>query len=217
MPKTRLPKRSYNSSRRQASAQLTRQAIAQAALQLFNQRGYWGASIDAIAEAAAVAPETIYATFGNKREILHYLINTSVGGDEAAVRIIDRPEQQAVLHETDAGRLVAAFSEGIGRIVGRAAPVFAILAEAAKTEPELAILQNRLRAERLENMRLVARALGRLTTLRVTQPQAVEILWALSSPELYALLTVARQWTQDQFTVWLQDSLARLLLESEPN
>ncbi len=211
MPKTTLHKRPYNSSRRQESASLTRQAIAREAMALFNMRGYRGASIDAIAEGAAVAPETIYATFGSKREILHYLINISMGGDEASVRVIERPEPQAVLQETDPQRLVAKFSDGISRIMERAAPVMAILAEAAKTEPELASLQKRLRTERLENMRLVARAIGRLTVLRIDETQAADTLWALTSPELFSLLTVTRQWSREQFAAWLQDSLARLL------
>ena len=205
-------KRSYNSSRRKEGARLTRQAIAQAALQLFSQRGYSGASIDAIAAVAAVAPETIYATFGSKREILHYLLDVTVGGDEQAVRVIDRPEQQDVLQETDAGRLVAGFSEGIYRIMERAAPVFAILAEASKTEPELATLLNRIRHERLENLRLVVQRISRLAPLRMGEPQAAEIVWALTSPELFNLLTEARQWSREQYTAWLHDSLRIMLL-----
>jgi hypothetical protein len=59
-------------------------------------------------------------------------------------------------------RLVVGFSEGIYHIMERAAPVFAILAETAKNEPELANLQNRIRTDRLENMRRVARAIGSL-------------------------------------------------------
>jgi hypothetical protein len=43
-------------------------------------------------------------------------------------------------------RLVVGFSEGIYHIMERAAPVFAILAEAAKNEPELANLQNRIQS-----------------------------------------------------------------------
>jgi TetR/AcrR family transcriptional regulator of autoinduction and epiphytic fitness len=215
MLKTRPPKRSYNSSRRQESAQLTRQAIGQAALQLFNQRGYRGASINAIAGAAAVAPETIYARFGSKRELLHYLLDISVGGDEQPVRLIGRPELQARLQGTDIQRLVAGFSEGVYQIMARAAPVFVILAEAAKTEPQLAILQTRIRAERLENMRLIARAIANHTALRVSESQAVDTLWTLTSPELYTLLTGARQWTREQYIAWLQDSLARLLIQGE--
>jgi TetR/AcrR family transcriptional regulator, regulator of autoinduction and epiphytic fitness len=211
----RSSKRPYNSSRRQESARLTRQTIAGAALQLFNQRGYRGASIDAIAEAAAVAPETIYATFGSKRELLHYLLDISVGGDEEPVRLIDRPEHQAMLRETDARRLLAGFAAGIFPIMARAAPVFAILTEAAKTEPQLADLLNRIRAERLENMRLVARALAKLETMRVVEVQAAETLWALTSPELFILLTGAHLWSREQYTAWLQDSLTRVLFQDK--
>jgi TetR/AcrR family transcriptional regulator of autoinduction and epiphytic fitness len=205
-------KRTYNSSRRQEGARLTRQAIGQAALQLFIQRGYQGATLDAIAAAAAVAPETIYATFGSKREILHYLMDTSIGGDEQPLQLIDRPEQQAVLQETDARRLLAGFSEGIGRILERAAPVFAILTEAARTESGLEGLYNRMRAERHDNMRRVVRSLARLEALRLDEAQATDTLWALTSPELYLLLTRARAWSREQFSAWLNDSLARLLL-----
>jgi AcrR family transcriptional regulator len=204
--------RPYNSLRRQAGAQLTRQAIAQAALELFRQRGYRGASIDAIAQAAAVAPETIYATFGNKRELVHYLLNVAVGGDEVPVRLMDRPEQKAMLQEKDPMRLIAGFSEGVSRIMERAAPVFAILAEAAKTEPELAALQERIRAERVENMRKVVHAIARNTTLREAEAQAAETVWALTSPELYNLLTGVRGWTREKYAGWLQDSLVRLLM-----
>ena len=205
-------KRSYHSARRQESAHLTRQAIAQAALELFNQRGYRGASMDAIAEAAGVAPETIYATFGSKRELLHYLLNVTIGGDEAPVGVIDRPEPQAVLQETDARLLIARFSSSICQILERAAPVIAILSDAAKTEPELAALQSRIRSERLENMGKVARALSRLAPLRVSEIHAAETLWSLTSPELYSLLSGVRQWDREKYAAWLQDSLGRLLL-----
>jgi AcrR family transcriptional regulator len=212
MSKPELAKRPYNSTRRQEGARFTRQAIAQAALQLFNQRGYRGASIEAIAETAGVAPETIYATFGNKREILHYLIDVSVGGDEEPLGVMDRPEQQAVLKETDAKLLLAGFSEGIYKIMERAAPVFAILSEAAKTEAELAVLQDRMRMERLANMGRFAQAVERLAALRMSAAQAGDTLWALTSPELFTLLTGAQHWTREEYTVWLRDSLARLLL-----
>ena len=207
-----MPKRSYNSTLRQENALLTRQAIAQAALKLFKQRGYRGASIDAIAEAASVAPETIYATFGNKREILNFLLTLSIGGDEKPIPVIDRPEHQMVLQETDARRLLSGFSAGMFRIMERAAPVFAILSEAAKTEPELEALQNRLRLERLENMRRIAVTIAHLAPLRVTELQAAENIWALTSPEMFLLLTGARGWNGEQYSAWLQDSLARLLL-----
>ena len=204
-------KRAYNSTRRQESALQTRQGIAQAALQLFQQRGYRGASIDAIAEAAAVAPETIYATFGNKREVLHYILDTAVGGDEAPVRVIDRPEVQAMLHHPDPYQIAAGLSEAMSRTWERAAPVFAILSEAAKTEPVLADLRHRIYQERLENMRLTAHSMATRKPLRVSEAQAAEIIWTLTSPEMFLLLTRERGWSREQFAAWLKDSIIRML------
>ena len=217
MSNVKLPKRMYDSRRRKGQARQTHAEIIDAARQLFIARGYWGTSIDAIAEKAAVSPETIYTAFGSKHELLHHLINISVGGDENPIRVIDRTKPQALLHERDAHRLVAGFSKDITKIMTRAAPIFAILAEAAKNEPELANLQNRLWSERHENMRLVARAMGNLTHLRVDEPQAAHTIWVLTSPEMYSLLTGAGKWTGSQYTDWLQDSLVRLLFQDELN
>ncbi len=205
-------KRSYHSTLRQEAARKTRLTIAQAALELFKQRGYRGVSIDAIAQTAAVAPETIYATFGSKRELLHYLFDITIGGDETPVKLIDRPEPQAVLHETDPKRMIVGFSDGVSQVLARAAPVFAILVEAAKTEPDLAALLSRMLDERLENMGKVAHAIARLAPLRLSEAQAADTLWALTSPELFTLLIEVRGWNREQYVSWLKDSLERLLL-----
>ena len=91
------PKRRYNSTRRQQQAQATRRQIIEAARQLFTERGYTGSTIDAIALQAGVAPETVYAIFGNKRAILARLLETSLVGDEEPVPLLQRPGPQAVI------------------------------------------------------------------------------------------------------------------------
>jgi AcrR family transcriptional regulator len=208
-------KRSYHSALRQESAQQTRQAIARAALQLFQARGYRGASVEAIAGEAGVAPETIYAAFGNKRELLHYLLDTAVGGDEAPVRILDRPDRVAMLALPDARAIIATFSAGYYPVMRRAAPVFAILAEAAKTEPALAELQAHVQAERFTNMGRIIAAIAAAAPLRLDPNQAAETLWALTAPELFLQLTVTRGWEEEKLVAWLVDSLVRLLLEEK--
>ena len=52
-----------------------RQRILAAALKLFSKLGYAGATIDAIAQEAGVAPLTVFAVFGNKHSILASLIS----------------------------------------------------------------------------------------------------------------------------------------------
>ncbi len=213
MTETRSKKRSYVSTLRKEGAKQTRKAISGAAFEIFRQRGYRGASIDAIAQAAGVAPETVYATFGSKREILHYLLDIAVGGDEEQISVIDRPDVQRVMHDPDIQRLVQGFSRGISTSMGRAAPVFMILSEAAKTEPILAELQERIWSERMENMRKYAQAIGRLQPLRMEEGQAAETLWALTSPQIFTLMTTIRGWNVEKYAAWLEDAIQRLIIK----
>jgi AcrR family transcriptional regulator len=208
------PARKYDSSRRQAQARQTRLQIAEAARVLFLERGYAGTSIEAIAEKAGVASETIYATFKNKRNVLTFLFDISIGGDDEDIRLLDRPDPQAVLNETDQHRQLTLFARDITKILHRAAPVFEILRIAAKTEPEIAELVQRLVRERLANMNMVAKKVAANGPLRegVTRVRAAELIWSMTSPELFLLFTRDRDWTDEQYTHWLADTLIRLLL-----
>jgi AcrR family transcriptional regulator len=206
--------RTYNSSRRQAQARQTRLQIAEAARTLFLARGYGGTSIEAIAEKAGVAPETIYATFKNKRKVLSFVFDIAIGGDDEDIRLLDRPDPQAVLQETDQHRQLTLFAIDITKILHRAAPVFEILRIAAKTEPEIAELVQRLVRERLANMNMVAKQVAVNGPLRedLNRVRATELIWSMTSPELYLLLTRDLHWNDEQYTYWLTDTLIRLLL-----
>jgi AcrR family transcriptional regulator len=206
--------RKYDSSRRQAQARQTRLQIAEAARALFLERGYGGTSIEAIAEKAGVAPETIYATFKNKRNVLSFVFDIAIGGDDEDIRLLDRPDPQAVLKETDQRRQLTLFASDIAKILYRAAPVFEILRIAAKTEPEIADLVQRLLRERMTNMAMVAKSVASHGPLRedLSRGRAAEVIWSMTSPELYLLLTRDLHWTDEQYSQWLADTLSRLLL-----
>jgi AcrR family transcriptional regulator len=206
--------RKYDSTRRQAQACENRLQIVEAARELFLERGYAGTTIEAIAQKAGLSPESIYATFKNKRKILSFLFEISVGGDDQLVRVIDRPEPQAVLHETDPLRQLTMFARDITGILHRAAPVFEVMRSAAKTEPEIASLVKHLLQERLRNMTVVATHLASNGPLRqdADNGRAGEIIWSMTSPELYLLFTRDLGWTDEQYAEWLMDTLSRLLL-----
>jgi len=207
-------KRKYDSSRRKAQARQTRRQIVEAARQLFIEKGYAGATIEAIAQEAGVAQETVYAIFGNKRSILSFLMDISVGGDDQPVRIMDRPKPQAVLHETDQHQQLQLFSQDITDILSRVGPVFAILRSAAKLEPEIMELVQNMLAERLQNMTRFVQSVIDHGPLRagLDQTSAGEIVWAMTSPELFQLFTVDLGWTEEKYAHWLADTLERLLL-----
>jgi AcrR family transcriptional regulator len=214
MPKQIPSKRKYDSSRRQEQARQTRLHIAEAARKLFFERGYAGATIEAIAEGAEVAKETIYAIFKNKREILAFLLDISVGGDDLPIRIIDRPGQKAMLHDTDQGRQLDMFASGIAEVMSRAAPVFEVTHIAAKTEPEIAHRMKHLYRERLENMATIVHHVAANGPLQdgLDEAQAAEIVWAITSPELYQLMNENLGWSKEKYSHWLAGILKRLIL-----
>ncbi len=214
MPRKTPLKRKYDSSRRKEQARQTRLQITEAAHRLFVERGYVGATIDAIAQEAGVAQETVYAVFGNKRKILAFLLDISLGGDDQPVRLLDRPKPQSVLHGADQGRQLEVFSQDITEIMSRAAPIFQIMRSAAKTETEIADLVQNLLKERLQNMTRFVRSIAANGPLRegLNEEEASEIVWALTSPELFQLMTVDRGWSRGKYAGWLADTLTRLLL-----
>jgi AcrR family transcriptional regulator len=214
MTDSKKPRRQYRSSRRQEQAQETRSRILAAALKLFSEYGYAGATIEAIAQEAGVAPLTVYAAFSNKRSILAALVGVSVGGDDQPVPLLQRPGPQAVLQEKDPSRQIYRFAADITDILERVTPIFEIMRMAAKTEPEIAELLANILGERLHNLGVFVQHLSANATLRdgLDVPGATEIVWTIASPEVYRLLTVDRGWPKERFSQWLGDSLARLLL-----
>jgi AcrR family transcriptional regulator len=207
-------KRSYKSTRRQAQALETRRQILEAAQVIFLERGYSGATMAAIAEAAGVAPETVFAVFGNKRTILARLIDLAVGGDEQPILLLERPGPQGVLHETDPVRQLQRFAKDISQILERVAPLFEVMRLAAKTEPEIAELLRNILQERMRNMETFIASLAAHGPLRdgMDNTQASEIVWAITSPELFNLLRCDRGWPRERYVAWLADTLTRLLL-----
>ena len=210
----RAPKRQYDSSRRKAQARGTRLQIAGSAKQLFLERGYAGATIEAIAERAGVATETVYAIFQNKRNVLAFLLDISLAGDDQPVPIIERAEPQAILRDTDPRSQIQRFAADITEILARGAAVFEVTRIAGKTEPEIETRVKNLLTERLENMRLVARSIAANGPLRagVDEERAAQLLWTITSPDVYLLNTGYLGWSPAQHAEWLTETLRRLLL-----
>jgi AcrR family transcriptional regulator len=214
MTKPKKSKRPYNSTRRQAQARETGRQVIEAAGQLFIEYGYAGATIDAIAQEAGVAPETIFATFGSKRAILAAVIDAAVGGDSQITPLLQQPGPQAVLQQTEPAQLLQLFATDITSRLERVAPVFAVMRVAAKTESDIAdLLKNQL-AIRLRNISTVAERLAAQKALReeLNVEQAADIIWAITSPEVFSMLTIDRGWPRERYIHWLSNTLIRLLL-----
>ncbi len=208
------PNRTYDSSRRKEQARLTRRQILEAARKLFIGRGYSGATMESIAQEAGVAVETIYASFGNKRAILSALIGVSVVGDDEPTPLLQREGPLAVKKEKDQNRQIELFTNDMAEIMGRMAPLFEVMREAAKTESEIAGMFQRILAERVEGMKFFINALISNAPLRegLTLEAAAETVWAITSGEVYTLLVNDRGWSVEKYEQWLTDALTKLLI-----
>ncbi|MFZ0547302.1 MAG: TetR/AcrR family transcriptional regulator [Candidatus Promineifilaceae bacterium] len=215
MDQQEKPKRKYHSRRRQEQAQTTRRHILEAAYKQFSENGYAGATIEMIAQEADVAPMTVYAVFGNKRSLLAGLVETSVGGDDQPISLLQRSGPQSVFREKEPINQINLFAVDITNILERIAPIFDIMRTAAKTEPEIADMLKNLLEERLQNLGRFVQHVAANGRLRegMDQSLAAEVVWAVASPELYRLFTEDRGWSKERFSQWLGDTLSRLLLE----
>src|SRR5579862_6351564 len=211
----RRVKRRYNSSARKAAAEGTREAIIAAARHLFLKRGYAGTTMQGIAERAAVALDTVYATVGNKPALFRLLVETAIAGRDEPVAAEERNYVRAIRAEPDATRKLAIYAEAIGAIQPRLAPLFQVLETAAPLDADLKSLWQEIARRRSANMRLLAQELAATGQLRagLSVELAADILWSMNAPEFYLLLVEQRGWSPDAFARWLADAWRRLLLE----
>lgn len=207
-------RRRYDSTRRQAQARETRHQILAAARDLFITRGFTGTTIEAIAQEAGVAVETVYAGFGSKRALLARLVDRAVGGDDEPTQILERPGPQQVRSETDQRSQLHMFARDMADIMERVGPLFGVMRAAATTEPEIAALLERLLSARRENLGVFVQWLAHNGPLRpmLTEGEATDTVWTLTSAEVHHLLTVDRGWSKERYIQWLGDTLVVVLL-----
>jgi AcrR family transcriptional regulator len=209
-------RRPYSSATRQSAALATREAIIEAARRLFLERGYAGATMPAIAEAAGVALDTVYATVGKKPTLFRLLVETAISEREDAVPPEERDYVRALRAEPDARGKLRIYAAAISAIQPRLAPLFRMLQSAAPMEPELEALWREISQRRAANMRLLVEDLAATGRLRegLSVGVAADIIWSMNSPEFYLLFVEQRGWSPQAFQSWLEDAWIRLLLQS---
>jgi AcrR family transcriptional regulator len=203
-------------SRRSERAEQTRRRIVEAATALFDARGYAATTMEAIAERADVAVETVYSRFRTKANLLDAILEPAIVGVTDGRDLFDLPEIWQIRQCPDQRtqiRMLAHFSRGI---LERTAVAHRILRSAAASDPAAANLQRADAKRRGDGQRLYIDMLNSNGPLRdgLTPEDAAGTYSALSNPNTYALLVGERQWTAERFEQWLGDSLTLLLLNS---
>jgi AcrR family transcriptional regulator len=191
---------------RQRQAQETKDRVIAAARGLMAAKGWAATTIDAIAAEAGVAPQTIYAAFGNKRALLE-------GMRVAMLRDSKIPELMAqAAAEPDASRRLGLWAQLVRQQMETSYDVISIHRQAAASDPKVAadyrkVLDNRARtfADFIHDLRGdLAPGIDELT--------ASDLLWCFSNEEIYRELVQERGWSADRYEHWLAATLVAQLV-----
>lgn len=183
----------------------------EAAARLFVEKGFEGTSVNAVAGAAGVSPETVYARFGTKRALLGEAAQLAVRGEDPRP-VREQSGPRAVMAESDQRRQIELFAADIARRVQRAGPLVAVVGASAGAHPELRELHERLHSDRRRNLHAFVDALAANGPLAMSPDRATESVWALTTPELHGVLTGVGGWSRRRYVGWLADSLISVLL-----
>ncbi len=177
-----------------------------AARALMARRGWAATTIDAIATEAGVAPQTIYAAFGNKRALLE-------GMRHVMLRDSKIPELMArAAAESDASRRLELWAQLVRQQMETSYDLISIHRQAAASDPQVAadyrkVLDNRARA-----FRDFVHDLRADLALGVDERTATDILWCLSNEEIYRELVEERGWSAGRYERWLAATLVAQLI-----
>jgi AcrR family transcriptional regulator len=201
-------KRTYRSTRRREQAGETRHRIVEAAYELFIREGYGRTTIAEVARNAGVAVETVYAAYRNKPTLLRQVLNTATRGDEGDVRLLYRPETQAMLAEPDLATRLRGQAVLYLPVFRRLAPLLRALQGAATSESEAATMLAEFEERRLDAAGHYARAAAETGRLAVSEEECRDLLAATLDGALWLRLVVERGWPEDRFaellgTMWV--------------
>ena len=176
---------------RREKAAVTRRRIADAARQLFKQRGYGATTLSAVAEEAGVAVQTVYAVYRSKVGILRELRQSIVNHREA-----DEAYERAMAAKV-LGDKCELFARSVRLRWEAGRDIVALHEDAARADASVRREAERVTSIRREGIHRLAATMGR------SPDNAFAVLEALSLPSVYAALVEVHGWTPDEYEVWL--------------
>lgn len=177
--------------------------------------GYGKTTISAIASAAGVSVGTIYKSFGGKAGLVRAVVSKGLEGAGQVPAERRSDEMQAA--ERDPRAVIRNWTRLATEVAPRTAPIVLLIRSAAGADPEMADLLAEADEQRLRRMQQNARTLHERGDLRdgITLEQARDVLWTISSPELYELLVLRRGWSVDRFAAFQAEQMIAALLPPE--
>lgn len=206
-------KRQSRRTRREIASAATREVIVEAAKRLFLERGYVGAAVEEIAQAAGVAVQTVYNSIGAKREVLAAVLDHVAAGAEAPTPIPVFMRERTARSRTGVG-VVRVLADWFTEAHARTGGMLMVLRAAAAIDPSIADLERVRDKRRYQHYHEAARAIEERAGLPrgLTLEDAAAVIWSLGNPEIYRFLVLEEGWPLGRYRRWLERGLGAQLL-----
>jgi AcrR family transcriptional regulator len=205
--------RSYESPLRRQQAAATRAAMVEAAAELFERDGYARTTLAGVADAAGVSLATVYATFSNKRGLLRAVFAWAAAGGADPRPVVDDVWLEELAAEPDGRQRLALMAARTRGMLDRSAALNEMVHIAASTDPELADLEAEMDTQRRSDVVAMVDALADAGALRLPTRDAVDLVWALATSDLYLRLRRTGRWSAVRADAQIEDLISRTLLE----
>jgi AcrR family transcriptional regulator len=208
-------KRRYDSSSRRAVAQRRRVAVVESAHDLFLAQGYAPTTLAQVARRNGMSVESLYKHFGGKAGLLRAVVDRALEGSAPE----PAESRSDSLPTGDVQALVRGWGRLTAEVAPRVSPVLLLVKAAASQDADAQRLADELDAGRMRRMSLNARRLADAGHLRdgVDVTAAADVLWTLSSPELYDLLVRQRGWDPEDHARFVSEGILGQLCGSSPD
>ena len=201
-------KRGYDVSLRQEQAQMTRKRIIDAARRLLIEGTYSAVTMDEIAKEAGVAYQTVYAIFGTKIRLAEAMVDSGFSHLAPALNLL-----QAARGSADPEIWLRTVARVWRAIYEPCADLLRFTLESG--DPALQEHYRKVQESRLGRLKEVVSVLEQSGRLRsgLSTAHALDVMWAMTSPDTYTKFVFQRRWQPDRFEEWLASALIDLLLE----
>ncbi len=196
-------KRQYRSPLRAEQSEATRRRILEASRRLFARTDYQDATMEALAEEAGVAVQTLYVAFGSKFALACAVCDDTL--ERAGI-----PEQVAQFaRATDVDQALQLVARVNCRVNEHLVDVLDLLNVARVRESRQAADDARARDLAGVVAMLIASPRRRQD---LSDAEVRDVLLALTAPMLYRMLVKESGWTPQRYEQWLSDTLVSALL-----
>jgi AcrR family transcriptional regulator len=199
MPSDEAPQRPIDATRQRKQA--NRDAMVDAAAELFASVGYAATTMDAVAAGSDMSVQSVYFAFHAKANLLRAALERATPPPPGRPTGVD-PDECLVLLVEDAVRSLEATG-----------PLALAAAAAAPGDPAVEEVRAGHAGRRSQSAVYLVHHLRSLRPLApgVTPRRVVDVVYGLLSPQLHALLVQERGWTSKRYARWSANAIGRAL------